>query len=168
MSVIARRVAAGPVRTATATWGRISELLAPAASDARRRLGAIVDVAAVVIMEEYTTEAPLIVSPARGNQIRIYTLTGADALGNDVTESPLATWPLSEPGWAISLPCGPEDLPNLGARLDGHEEFSLRDVAVDTSPDETDRGTRGTTGAHGPDTGTARAIRVDFGEVRRP
>ncbi|MEV1285509.1 hypothetical protein, partial [Modestobacter sp. NPDC049651] len=108
MSVTSRQVPSVPVRTSVATWNTIIDLLTPAGADTRTELVAVTSTVAMLIAEEYTGEAPIVVMPATGDRIRDYTVHGPPAVeGED--PAPLATWPLAEPGWRVSLPCGAVD-----------------------------------------------------------
>jgi len=80
MSVVVRRVAATPVRGATATWERVCDLLAQAGTEEHQRLHSVRNVAAIIIAEQYSADAPIIILPPRGNRIRIYTLHDDAAL----------------------------------------------------------------------------------------
>jgi hypothetical protein len=71
-------------------------------------LEAITNIAALLIADEYTRDAPIVVMPAAGPRIRVYTVHGAAAIDDEGDETPPATWPLIEPGWRLSLPpCSP-------------------------------------------------------------
>jgi hypothetical protein len=127
MTVVARRVASVPVRTSTETWATIRDLLAPAGSSAAAALDAATNVGGVVISEEYTRDAPIIVLPTRGPRLRIYTVHGPDAVEAEAEEMPLASWPLEEDGWTMSLPCSPTELDDLARGLAGLVQITLRD-----------------------------------------
>ena len=157
MSVIARRIAAVPVRTSVVTWRTIADLLARAASPAREQLDAVTNIGAMLVAEEYTALAPIIVQPASGARIRIYTVHGEAAIEAQTDEQPLATWPLDQPGWTISLPCGRTDLDNVRAALAEHPAFAVRDVA-----DGIDAGNRER------QTTDARPLIIDLNEMSRP
>jgi hypothetical protein len=128
MSVIARRLAAIPVRTSVDTWTAVIDLLTPPGAPARADLESITNVAALLISEEYTRDAPIIVTPRTGARIRIYTVHGTDAIDIIHEETPLATYPLHEPGWALSLPCGIDDLDDLQSALSAFPYVAVRDA----------------------------------------
>ena len=56
MTVIARRVASVPVRTAVATWERVVEIVTAPESDAREELTGITSIAAMLIADEQTKD----------------------------------------------------------------------------------------------------------------
>lgn len=127
MSVTSRQVPSVPVRTSVATWNTIIDLLTAPDASARAELAAVTSTVAMLIAEEYTREAPIVVMPATGDRVRVYTLHGTAAVeGED--PAPLATWPLAEPGWRISLPCGAVDLDDVRAALQPYPRFEVRDV----------------------------------------
>jgi hypothetical protein len=139
MSVIARRIGAVPVRTSVQTWQAIAELLARATSPARDELDAVTNVGAMLVAEEYTALAPVVVQPASGARIRIYTVHGEDAIEVQADEQPLSSWPLDQPGWTISFPCGTGDLDDVRTALAEHPAFAVRDVADGIESGEGDR-----------------------------
>jgi hypothetical protein len=126
------------VRTSVETWTATVELLTAPDQAARASLEAITNVAALLIAEEYTRDAPIVVIPATGDRLRIYTVHGTAAIESE-TETPLATWPLTEPGWRLSLPCGIDDIEDIRAALRPHPFIDVRDVtegiAVDAAAD---------------------------------
>ncbi len=128
MSVASRQVPSVPVRTSAATWNTIIDLLTPPNSSAHADLAAVTSMVAMLIAEEYTSEAPIVVIPAAGDRVRIYTLHGAAAIEGEEPAA-LATWPLAESGWRISLPCGAADLDDVRTALKPHPHFEVRDAA---------------------------------------
>lgn len=127
MSVISRTVPSVPVRTSVETWTAIVELLTAADHAARASLEAITNIAAMLIADQYTRDAPIIVMPARGDRVRIYTAHGSAAIEVE-TETPLATWPLVESGWSLSVPCGIDDIDDVRAALRPYPFVDVRDV----------------------------------------
>lgn len=109
-TVMARRVASTPVRSASETWATIVFLLVPDPSSAdRAELAKAEGVACASIASEATKDAAIIVWGG-GPRARIYCLFGDDAItGDDVSEDAFARTPLGE-GWKMSIPCPPEDL----------------------------------------------------------
>ena len=109
-TVVARRVAATPTRTASQTWDKIAELLAPdAASEARKELAKAAGVACASISSEATANAAIVVWGA-GPRVRIYCVFGEDAiLGEGVDEDALTKSPTGG-DWQMSLPCEPADV----------------------------------------------------------
>ena len=109
-AVIARRIASTPARTATDTWSKIVEILAPdPRSDARKELALAAGVACASISSEATKAAPIIVW-GNGPKVRVYCIFGDDAItGDDVNEDFLPQ-SATEGDWKISIPCPPEDV----------------------------------------------------------
>ena len=127
MSVVARQVPSVPVRTSVATWNAVIDLLTPPGASARTDLTAVTGIVAMLIAEEYTREAPIVVMPTTGDRARVYTIHGTAAVEGD-DPAPLATWPLADPGWRISLPCGETDLDDVRAALRPYPRFEVRDA----------------------------------------
>ncbi len=144
-----------PVHTSVATWNAIMDLLTPTDASARADLIAVKNTVAMLIAEEYTREVPIVVMPATGDRVRIYTLHGVAAVeGED--PAPLATWPLAESGWRISLPCGAADLDEARTALQPYPAFDVRDV------------TEGITAASvPPQPGIRGRISIDYAELER-
>jgi hypothetical protein len=109
-SVIARRVASVPARTSEQTWNVVVELVSEPGSAAREALEAVAGVASMLIAEEYSAGKAIVIQPGSGSRVRIYTLHGEAALGDDVNESTLAVCPTAAAGWAVEIPAGPGDL----------------------------------------------------------
>ncbi|GGQ45267.1 hypothetical protein GCM10010267_04380 [Streptomyces griseorubens] len=135
MSVTARRIASVPYRTSSQTWQAIVDLLAPEGSPARSTLLSAGGPSAVIIAEEYTSGAPIVVLPVTGPRIRIRTVHGADAFDAAEDETPLMSRPLDQPGWTLSLPCAADDLDELRAALAGHSQITVR--SLDDDVDDT-------------------------------
>lgn len=135
MTVVARRVAAIPKRTSTETWRAIAALLAAPGSSAHDELTAATNVAGMLIADEYTRDAPIVVTAAAGPRVRIYTGHGEDALDDDeVNETPLAAYPTEESQWQLSLPCLADDLDVTTAALAAHPHLVARSAADDVAP----------------------------------
>jgi hypothetical protein len=109
-ATIARRIASVPVRTSSATWKAIVDLIAAPGSDAATKLLSIGGLASMVIAEESAMIAPIVILPANGPRLRIYTVHGEDAIDTEGLETPLSSYPTAEPGWTLSLPCPASDL----------------------------------------------------------
>lgn len=168
MSVISRKVLSVPVRTSVETWTAIVDLLTPPDQPARVSLEAISNVTAMLIAEEYTRDAPIIVMPVIGDRIRIYTVHGSAAVeaeGANTNETPLATWPLSTAGWTLSVPCGVDDVDDIRAALRPYPFVDVRDM-----PDwvTTNITTGMTTDAGGSATREGGVVVIDYGELERP
>jgi hypothetical protein len=145
MSVVSRVVAAIPVRTSTATWRAIADLLAPSNSASRDRLESVINVAAILIAAEYTRHAPIVVIPASGARVRIRTVHGQAAAEALAEESPLVARPCAQPGWVLSLPSGIDDIDEVRAALAGYPGIEVRDITegIAISEDIAEAGTAG-------------------------
>ena len=128
MNVIVREIASVPVRTTVGTWQAVVDLLAPQPSAGRDRLLELTNVAAVLIAEEYTTLAPIIVLPGSGPRVRVRTVHGLDGVDTQSDEMPLTAPPCAGEAWRISLPCGIEDIEEIRASLKPHPWAEVRDV----------------------------------------
>lgn len=154
MTVIARRIAAVPRRSASDAWRAICDLLADRESESRTELDQIAGVAAMLIAEEYTRDAPMIVS-GNGPQLRLYTLHGEEAIEADLeAETPIAFDPTGG-DWTLSLPCGVDDLTEVTEALQATPRITVREM---TSTVEAATTTRSV--------GSRRPI-VDVEELRR-
>ena len=109
-TVVARRVASTPTRTAALTWDKIVELLAPdPKSEARKELTKAAGVACASISSEATKDAAIVVWGG-GPRVRVYCVFDEDAItGDGVSEGALAKSP-TEGDWKMSIPCPPEDV----------------------------------------------------------
>ena len=108
MTVISRKFASIPQRSAVETWNAISELLSKKGSAARSELESVSGIACALIASEAMTSA--IVTSGVGARVRMYCLYGEDAItGDDINESALPHNP-TDGSWSMSLPCRSEDL----------------------------------------------------------
>src|SRR5215468_7121582 len=109
-TIIARRVASTPTRTATETWAKIVELVAPDPnSPARKELAAAGGVVRSSISSEAIRDSAIVVWGG-GLRVRIYCLFDEDAITkDDANEDPLPKSP-TEGDWKMSIPCLPEDV----------------------------------------------------------
>lgn len=138
MTVIARRIVAEPVRSASETWKAIVDLLAPEADNQGRvELMAILGVASSIIAVEAVKDAPIVVFGS-GSRVRVYCLYGEDAIvGEDANESQLPATPING-DWSMSLPCPENELEWIQAALKKHStRISAREMS---SPVEDDSG----------------------------
>jgi hypothetical protein len=127
VTVLARRIASVPRRTSVETWQVIIELLAPAGTLARATLDAATGPAAMVIAEEVTRAAPIMLS-GNGPQLRIYTLHGEAATEADLDQEMSFPFVPTDGNWALSLPASPEDLEAVGTALAAiSSRLSVRD-----------------------------------------
>jgi hypothetical protein len=118
MTVLARKVAATPVRLATDAWQRIVDLVAPTNPAARTELMNIVGVASSLITEESMKDSPIIVT-GDGPRVRLYCLYGEDAIEGSKTNEATIPGSPAETGdaWKMSLPCPSDDLEWVRASL---------------------------------------------------
>lgn len=143
MTVVARRFASVPARSAVDTWQAIVALIAPdAASPARDELAAVGGVVCSLIASEMKGA---IVVHGSGPRLRIYCLFGDDAIeGDEVSEGGLTFVPTSG-DWRVSLPCPADELEWVRNRLRGSAHVSARDedkevnVEADTQSHASDR-----------------------------
>jgi hypothetical protein len=140
VTVIARRFASVPERSAVDTWNAIVELIAPEPnSGARNDLAAVAGVACSLIASELS--APIVVYGS-GPRLRMYCLYGDDAIeGDNVAEGALTYVP-TEGDWRMSLPCPEEELEWVQTSLRSSARVSARheDEEVDDEKSE-DRAT---------------------------
>ena len=128
MTTIARRVASVPVRTSVETWQAICALLAQPGTAAHGDLTAVSSIAAVLIAEEYTSAAPVIVTAGGSPRLRVDTVHGDDAPDAEADEEPLPLGSCENDDWAVSLPCAAVDLAEITSALDGSTRFTVRDL----------------------------------------
>jgi hypothetical protein len=139
MTVIARRIKATPVRSASSAWSVIVNLLAPkAGSAARVELENIAGIASSLISDEAFRSSPAVVYGS-GPRVRLYCLYDEEAVsGENASESTLSFVP-TEGDWKISLPCLAEDLNWVQEALKKKSSrITVRDltVAVDDGESE--------------------------------
>jgi hypothetical protein len=133
-TVLVRRIASTPVRTATQTWETIVEIIAPNLnSAARAELAKAAGVACSSISSEAMKDAAIVVWGGGGPRVRVYCLFDEDAITQeDVNEDALPQSP-TEGDWKMSIPCLPEDVKWSVANL-GSGPISAR--AMDTEVDD--------------------------------
>ena len=131
-TVIVRRVAAMPVRTASATWKQISEILAPDESSAERaELNKVSGVAAASIASEAPANDPIVVRGG-GARVRIYCLYNDEAIsGEGQNEKQLQSTALKD-DWLMSIPFEERDLAWARAEL---SRLSSRVTAYEVGTD---------------------------------
>lgn len=137
MTVIARRIVAEPVRTASETWKTIADLLVSESGNAaREELLSVIGVASSLIAAEAAKDSPFVVHGS-GPQVRIYCLYGEEAiLGDKANESNLIVNPLAG-DWAMSLPCPGDDLNWVQSALKKHSKrITARDINATVNDDE--------------------------------
>lgn len=130
MTVVARKIIAGPVRSASEAWTVIVDLLAPEPnSEARSELLKIMGVASSLIADE-VMKTPIVVYGS-GPRVRIYCLYDEDAItGEDANEATL-TFNATGGDWHMSLPSLTDDLhwiQDTLKKLSNH--VTVRDMAT--------------------------------------
>ncbi len=136
-TVIARRVASTPTRTASQTWAKIVELIAPNPnSPARKELGLAAGVACSSISSEAIKDAAIVVWGG-GPRVRIYCLFDEEAITKDhINEDSLSKSP-TEGDWKMSIPCLPEDVKWSEAKLAGvTSRITARSMDEDLEDDQ--------------------------------
>jgi hypothetical protein len=116
-TVLARRVASTPVRTAVETWARIVEIVAPdPESPARKELAKVAGTACSSIASEAPKEAPMVIWGG-GPRVRVYCVFDEDAITQDgVNEDALPKSP-TQGDWRMSIPFLADDVAWSGASL---------------------------------------------------
>lgn len=140
MSTIARKVAATPVRLATAAWQQIIDLVAPTNASARDELASVAGIASSLITEEAMKSSPIIVS-GDGPQLRVYCVYGDDAIeGSKTNEAAITDSPVDVgDAWKMSLPCPPDDLEWVRVSLKKRSaRITARDMSEIRLPGESD------------------------------
>jgi len=138
-TVMARRVASTPVRTAAQTWERIIEIVAPdPKSAARNELAKISGTACASIAAEAPKDAAIIIWGG-GPRVRVYGVFDEDAITRDgVNEDALPKSP-TEGDWRMSIPFLAEDVSWASASLaDASSRISARSVDDEVQDDEVD------------------------------
>ncbi len=102
MSIISRRFAASPARTAADTWNAIVNVIAAETVSAKQELNTITGVIASIISDE-TPANNAITIIGSGPRLKIYCLYGDDAIGDDANEATLS-WKPFENNWEIHFP----------------------------------------------------------------
>jgi hypothetical protein len=137
MTVHARRVASVPRRTSVDTWTTIVELVTTTGTAARAELLGITGLGAAAIAEEFTSDAPIIVS-GTGPQVRVYTTHGDAAVEADVSDERTLSHDPTDGDWTLSMPCADEDLDDFGALAAGATHVVLRPLSEDVSSERTE------------------------------
>lgn len=109
MTVIARRIAATPARSASAAWKIIVDLISKSGTSARAELESVAGVACSLISDETFGAAPAVVVGA-GPRLKIYCLYDDDATNGEQANENTLTFNPTDGDWKMSLPCAPEDL----------------------------------------------------------
>lgn len=109
MTVVARRFASTPARTAGETWQRIVSVISQSDSQARRELETVGGIVASVIADEIPHNVPIVVI-GNGPRLRIYCVYGEDAVIGDECDEEALAWHPTGGEWKLFLPCAAEDL----------------------------------------------------------
>jgi hypothetical protein len=136
-TVLARRVASTPVRTAVETWARIVEIIAPdPVSPARKELAKVAGTACTSIASEAPKQAPIMIWGG-GPRVRVYCVFDEDAITQDgINEDALPKSP-AEDDWRMSIPFLAEDVAWSGASLAAaSSRVSARSVDDDVADEE--------------------------------
>jgi hypothetical protein len=138
VTVIARRFASVPQRSAVDTWKAIVKLIAPdSASPARCELDAVAGVACSLIASEMSA---CIVVYGSGPRLRIYCVFGDDAVeGANVSENALSYVP-TDGDWQMSLPCPLDELAWVQKSLQASVRVSARDEGEDFCAENSEDG----------------------------
>jgi hypothetical protein len=141
MTVVARRVAATPARSASEAWSVIVNLIAPSDDAARKELQSIEGVASCIIAEETMTSDACVVHGS-GPRLRVYCLYNEDAItGESVNEAPLTFSP-TDGEWRMSLPCLADDLDWVQKALKERSEHVVaREVGTAVDDEESEKST---------------------------
>jgi hypothetical protein len=142
MTVVARKFAAIPERTATATWKTISDLLASDPnSDAGKELASVSGIACSLITREAMV-SPMVLYGS-GPRVRIYCLYNEDAIeASGANESALA-FDATAGDWKLSLPCPGEDLDWVQKSLRAKStRISARDMQTSVEEEAADGSTQ--------------------------
>ncbi len=136
-TVLARRVASTPVRTAVRTWDRIVGIIAPDPdSAARKELAKVAGTACASIGSEAPKDAPIVIW-AGGPRVRVYCLFDDDAITQDgLNEDALPASP-TEGNWRMSIPFLADDVAWAGKSLAAaSSRISARSVDDEVETDE--------------------------------
>jgi hypothetical protein len=107
MSVISRRFAASPARTAADTWEAIVNVITAESEGAKQDLNSITGIIASIISDE-TPSKNAITIIGSGPRLRVYCLYGDDAIGDEANEASLS-WKPFENNWEIYFPVESSD-----------------------------------------------------------
>ena len=156
MTVIARRIAAIPVRTAVQSWERVVDLVAVPGSDAQTELLEISSIAAMLIADEQTKDDPITITGG-GPLVRVYTVHGDEAIEHDdANDSELPFYPTDDDDWKLTLPASGADVAIVEAAIVEASHVAVRDVDA-PEPSEERAAAKSTT-----------ALELNLTELERP
>lgn len=134
MTRIVRRIRSVPIRNATDTWAVIVDLLASTDDAMRAELETAGNVAAMLISEEHSAEAPMLLSGC-GPQVRVYTIHGDEAVdGGSANETALTLTPSES--WELKLPATGPDLALAASAVCNLDHVMIYDPAADGASQE--------------------------------
>lgn len=108
-TVVVRRIASTPARTAAETWLKLLDLVASPGSPGRAELEGVGGVVMSLIAAEAMRVTPITVHGV-GPRLRVYCLYDDDAIaGDEALEDPLA-WSPTDGDWHMAVPCPSEDV----------------------------------------------------------
>lgn len=107
MSIVSRKFAASPARTAADTWNIIVNVIAAESESAKQSLNDITGVIASIISDETPANNAITVI-GDGPRLRMYCLYGDDAIGDEANEATLS-WKPFENNWEIYFPVEESD-----------------------------------------------------------
>jgi len=140
-TVVVRRVAATPARSAAEAWGVIADLVAPQGKAARQELERVAGIVISLVAAEAMRDSPVVVRGV-GPRLRVYCLYDDEAILGEATSEDVLSWCPTDGDWAMSVPCPPDDLSWVQAAL---ARVSARITARDqdkAAPSETPEPTR--------------------------
>jgi hypothetical protein len=123
-----RRIRSVPIRNASDTWAVIIDLLAPTDDAMRSELETAGNVAAMLISEEHSAEAPILFSGC-GPQVRMYTIHGDAAVEAESANETALTLTPSE-SWELGLPATGPDLALAAAAVRDLDHVTIYDPAA--------------------------------------
>jgi hypothetical protein len=138
-TVLARRVASTPVRTAAQTWAKIVEIIAPdPESPARKELAKVAGTACASIASEAPKDAPIVISGG-GPRVRVYCVFDEDAITQDGLNEDALPKSLAQGDWRMSIPFLPDDVAWSSASLAATScRISARSVDDEVEDEEAD------------------------------
>jgi hypothetical protein len=157
VTVVARRVASVPVRTAFATWERVVEIVTAPGSAARVELTGITSIASMLIADEQTKDEPITVFGG-GPLVRVYTVHGDVAIEHDdADEADLAFDPTSGDDWTLTLPASGADVAIVEEAVADAPHVTVRDVDAAVEEERT-----------AAEAATPTVLEFDLTELERP
>lgn len=103
MSIISRKFAACPARTAVETWESIVAVIAAEATDSIKQDFLSINGVIASIISDETTAKNAITVVGNGPRLRVYCLYGEASVGDDANEAGLS-WKPFENDWVIYFP----------------------------------------------------------------